>query len=206
MVTLADARNASAKPRQHGRRPAGAAVGCGICGADACTHTSNAAGKWGSFSMLQLYALWELHALQRCGETCCSLRAQNNSSAGPRQACPCPAVLRSGILLHKHATVPYLGDPACLHLLTVCCAQGYTVAIRMLLRDDSSASMTLFFGCVGALNAACLAPVLLGLQLAGLVDVLGMSARVLLLTVTKGAAARAAELRMHWRCRPCVIS
>ena len=59
----------------------------------------------------------------------------------------------------------------------------------MLLHDDSSASMTLFFGFVGALNAACLAPVLLGLQLAGLVDVLGMSARVLLLTITKGATA-----------------
>ena len=63
------------------------------------------------------------------------------------------------------------------------------MAIRMLLRDDSSASMTLFFGFVGALNAACLAPVLLGLQLAGLVNVLGLSARVLLLTITKGAAA-----------------
>lgn len=71
--------------------------------------------------------------------------------------------------------------------LTVSRVQGYTVAIRMLLHDDNSASMTLFFGFVGALNAACLAPLLLGLQLAGLVDVLGMSARVLLLTITKGA-------------------
>ena len=76
--------------------------------------------------------------------------------------------------------------------LTASRVQGYTVAIRMLLHDDNSASMTLFFGFVGALNAACLAPVLLGLQLAGLVDVLGMSARVLLLTITKGATAEGA--------------
>ena len=75
---------------------------------------------------------------------------------------------------------------------TVSHVQGYTVAIRMLLHDDSSASMTLFFGFVGALNAACLAPVLLGLQLAGLVDVLGMSARMLLLTITKGVIAEKA--------------
>ena len=72
------------------------------------------------------------------------------------------------------------------------------MAIRMLLHDDSSASMTLFFGFVGALNAACLAPVLLGLQLAGFVDVLGMSARVLLLTITKGATPRGAGLHVHW--------
>jgi hypothetical protein len=57
----------------------------------------------------------------------------------------------------------------------------------MMLRDDGSASMMLFFGFVGALNAACLAPVLLGLQLAGRVSVLGLSSRVLLLTVCKGA-------------------
>ncbi len=65
--------------------------------------------------------------------------------------------------------------------------QGYTVAIRMMLRDDGSASMMLFFGFVGALNAACLAPVLLGLQLAGRVSVLTLSSRVLLLTMCKGA-------------------
>ncbi len=65
--------------------------------------------------------------------------------------------------------------------------QGYTVAIRMMLRDDGSASMMLFFGFLGALNAACLAPVLLGLQLAGRVSVLTLSSRVLLLTVCKGA-------------------
>ena len=96
-------------------------------------------------------------------------------------------MLRSG----QHASVKWhaRSESSCARLLTVSSAQGYTVAIRMLLRDDSSASMTLFFGFVGALNAACLAPVLLGLQLAGLVDVLGMSARVLLLTITKGAPA-----------------
>ena len=65
-------------------------------------------------------------------------------------------------------------------------AQGYTVAIRMMLKDDGSASMMLFFGFVGALNAVCLAPVLLGMQLAGRVDMLGLSAHVLLLTVCKG--------------------
>lgn len=68
-------------------------------------------------------------------------------------------------------------------------AQGYTVAIRLMLRDDGSAAMTLFFGFVGALNAACLAPLLLGLQLAQRVDIMHLSARVLLLTVCKGACA-----------------
>lgn len=82
--------------------------------------------------------------------------------------------------------------------LTASHVQGYTVAIRMLLHDDNSASMTLFFGFVGALNAACLAPVLLGLQLAGLVDVLGMSARVLLLTISKGVTAETARF-------PCML-
>lgn len=60
------------------------------------------------------------------------------------------------------------------------------MAIRMMLKDDGSASMMLFFGFVGALNAICLAPVLLGMQLAGRIDMLGLSAHVLLLTVCKG--------------------
>ena len=54
-------------------------------------------------------------------------------------------------------------------------------------------SMMLFFGFVGALNALCLAPVLLTLNLLGFVDATGLTLRVVALTVCKGAATSRAE-------------
>ena len=61
------------------------------------------------------------------------------------------------------------------------------IAIRKMLHDDNSMAVMLLFGCIGLLNAVCLAPVLLILHLAGSVHFAGLSARVLGLTVCKGA-------------------
>ena len=66
----------------------------------------------------------------------------------------------------------------------VCFAQ---IAIRRMLHDDNSMAVMLLFGCIGLLNAVCLAPVLLILHLAGSMRFAGLSARVLGLTVCKGA-------------------
>lgn len=60
------------------------------------------------------------------------------------------------------------------------------IALRKMLHEDDSMSMMLFFGFVGALNAVCLAPVLLILHLAGSVSAAGLTLRVLSLTVCKG--------------------
>ena len=62
------------------------------------------------------------------------------------------------------------------------------IAIRKMLHEDDSMSMMLFFGFVGALNAVCLAPVLLTLHLLGFVTATGLTLRVFALTVCKGAA------------------
>lgn len=72
-----------------------------------------------------------------------------------------------------------------------------------MLQEDDSLSMMLFFGFVGALNAVCLAPVLLILHLAGFVSASGLTLRVFALTVCKGAVAlpltcKSAELPVHW--------
>jgi len=62
------------------------------------------------------------------------------------------------------------------------------IAIRKMLHEDDSLSIMLFFGFVGALNAVCLAPVLLILHLVGFVSASGLTLRVFALTVCKGAA------------------
>ena len=59
-------------------------------------------------------------------------------------------------------------------------------------------SMMLFFGFVGALNAVCLAPVLLILHLVGFVNATGLTLRVFALTVCKGAAI------LPYPCMRCV--
>ena len=64
-----------------------------------------------------------------------------------------------------------------------------------MLQDDDSLSMMLFFGFVGALNAACLAPVLVILHLAGFVSASGLTLRVFALTVCKGVPAPASACR-----------
>lgn len=71
------------------------------------------------------------------------------------------------------------------------------IAIRKMLQEDDSMSMMLFFGFVGALNAVCLAPVLLILHLVGFVNATGLTLRVFALTVCKGIAATSPPLRMH---------
>lgn len=63
---------------------------------------------------------------------------------------------------------------------------SYTIAIRVMLKDDESASMMLFFGFVGALNLVCLAPVLGMLWAASVVDPRQLSAKMFGLTVGKG--------------------
>ncbi len=63
------------------------------------------------------------------------------------------------------------------------------IAIRQMLQDDDSLTMMLFFGCVGFLNAVCLAPVLIILRISGFVQTAGLTLRILGLTVCKGAAA-----------------
>ena len=68
------------------------------------------------------------------------------------------------------------------------------IAIRKMLHEDDSMSMMLFFGFVGALNAVCLAPVLLTLHLLGFVTAAGLTLRVFALTVCKGAATTHALL------------
>ena len=66
------------------------------------------------------------------------------------------------------------------------CFSALQIAIRKMLQDDDRLSMMLFFGFVGALNAACLAPVLVILHLAGFVSTSGLTLRVFALTVCKG--------------------
>lgn len=61
------------------------------------------------------------------------------------------------------------------------------IAIRKMLQDDNSLTMMLFFGCVGLLNAACLAPVLIILRVGGFVQTAGLTLRIIGLTICKGA-------------------
>ena len=60
------------------------------------------------------------------------------------------------------------------------------IAIRQMLKEDDSLTMMLFFGFVGLLNAACLAPVLILLRIGGFVQTAGLTLRILGLTVCKG--------------------
>lgn len=60
-----------------------------------------------------------------------------------------------------------------------------------MLQDDNSLTMMLFFGCVGFLNAVCLAPVLIMLRVGGFVQTAGLTARIVGLTICKGATAGA---------------
>ena len=80
-----------------------------------------------------------------------------------------------------------LGDLLC--LISASFYACYTVAIRRMLSDDKHTNTMLFFGYIGALNAVCLAPLLVILQLAGVIDVTQLTARILLLTVMKGACS-----------------
>ena len=66
-----------------------------------------------------------------------------------------------------------------------------------MLQDDNSLTMMLFFGFVGLLNAACLGPVLLILHLSGLVQIVGVTARVLALTVCKGESLSHISMVSH---------
>ena len=76
-----------------------------------------------------------------------------------------------------------------------------------MLQDDDSLSMMLFFGFVGALNAACLAPVLVILHLAGFVSASGLTLRVFALTVCKGVPAPASACGSRLQClRWCLVS
>ena len=75
------------------------------------------------------------------------------------------------------------------------CCSALQIAIRKMLQDDDSLSMMLFFGFVGALNAACLAPVLVILHLAGFVSASGLTLRVFALTVCKGMPAPASACK-----------
>lgn len=74
------------------------------------------------------------------------------------------------------------------------------IAIRKMLQEDDSMSMMLFFGFVGALNAVCLAPVLLTLRLLGFVTASGLTLRVFALTVCKGAAPSCIAYVMNTSC------
>ena len=78
------------------------------------------------------------------------------------------------------------GDALC--LLSACFYAAYTVAIRKMLPEDESAPMMLFFGYVGLLNLACLAPVLGLLVLGGVVDLRALTGKLLGATVLKGDA------------------
>lgn len=71
-------------------------------------------------------------------------------------------------------------------LLSGLCYAAYTIAIRKMLQDDNSLTMMLFFGCVGLLNAACLAPVLIILRVGGFVQTAGLTLRIIGLTICKG--------------------
>ncbi|BDA40677.1 Solute carrier family 35 member F5 [Coccomyxa sp. Obi] len=71
-------------------------------------------------------------------------------------------------------------------LLSGLCYAAYTIAIRKMLQDDNSLTMMLFFGCVGFLNAACLAPVLIILRVGGFVQTAGLTLRIIGLTICKG--------------------
>ena len=77
-----------------------------------------------------------------------------------------------------------VGDLLC--VLSACFYASYTIAIRVMLKDDESTSMMLFFGFVGALNLVCLAPVLGLLWLASVVDPGQLSGKMFGLTVAKG--------------------
>ena len=81
------------------------------------------------------------------------------------------------------------GDLLC--LLSACFYAAYTVAIRRMLPEDESAPMMLFFGYVGLLNLACLAPVLGVLVLLGVVDLRALTGKLLGATVLKGGLPNA---------------
>ena len=80
-----------------------------------------------------------------------------------------------------------LGDLLC--LISASFYACYTIAIRRLLSDDKHTNTMLFFGYVGALNAVCLAPLLVILQLAGKLKLTELTTHILLLTVMKGACS-----------------
>ena len=108
------------------------------------------------------------------------------------------AICRIAVLQESHV--------AALHLVAQIALRScfaLQIAIRKMLQDDGSLSMMLFFGFVGALNAACLAPVLLILHLAGFVSASSLTPRVFALTVCKGMSATASACRRvmnaYWR-------
>lgn len=76
------------------------------------------------------------------------------------------------------------GDALC--LLSAGFYACYTVAIKRMLGGDEGTNTVLFFGYVGLINLVLLAPVLLLLQLASLVDVAQLTASMLGLVVAKG--------------------
>ena len=113
-----------------------------------------------------------LHAL--------SARANTNAWHAAPSSSGSLIAMQATALIH-HWNIPYGGK---IHSLINMAA--LQIAIRKMLHEDDSMSMMLFFGFVGALNAVCLAPVLLTLHLAGFVSAAGLTLRVFALTVCKG--------------------
>ena len=76
------------------------------------------------------------------------------------------------------------GDALC--VLSAVFYACYTVAIKKMLRGDEETNMILFFGYVGLINLLGLAPVLVALQVASLVNVAQLTAGMFFLVVAKG--------------------
>lgn len=73
-------------------------------------------------------------------------------------------------------------------LLGACLYGCYTTAIRHMLPDERTARMPLFFGLIGALNAAIFFPVVVVLHLTGVESLSALSAATLGMIVLKGLA------------------
>ena len=85
-----------------------------------------------------------------------------------------------------------------LTIVSACFYASYTIAIRVMLKDDESTSMMLFFGFVGALNLVCLAPLLGILWAAAVVHVGQLTARLFALTVAKGRYPQVWQSKLMW--------
>jgi solute carrier family 35 protein F5 len=62
----------------------------------------------------------------------------------------------------------------------------YTTAIRRLIPDDESVSISLFFGFIGIINTVCLLPFVLAFHFSGIESLSGLSLEILLLIGIKG--------------------